>query len=116
MARKKNLPTSDVPTIHEAELESGGSGVVLRGAKIDPATAIAGRKSEKDIVVCSNDLKANRKLAQTIETAVGPCERHEPHDLWAGPNALPHFQQQTGFPGGHSFYETGKRKARKKKS
>src|SRR6266446_3358456 len=109
MARKKKpvAPRAvQIPTIHEAELESGASGVVLKGTEINLATAIARRKGEMDIVVCSDDLKANRKQAQVIETEVGPCERHEPHDLWAGPNALPHFQQQSGFPGGHSFYET----------
>ncbi len=33
----------------------------------------------------------------------------------AGRQALPHFQQKTPPPAGHSFYETGKAKAKKKR-
>jgi hypothetical protein len=102
------------PTIHEAELAPGPSGGVLRGSPIDLATAIARRQAGENIVVCGNDLDANRTLAQQIEAAVGPYRRGVPHTFQAGPNALPHFQQVDSNHTGHSFYETTRRRARKK--
>jgi hypothetical protein len=102
------------PIIHEAEREAGPSGAVLRGAEIDVAAAIARRRSELDVVVCGADIRANRALAASIESAVGPCQRGVPHSRHAGPLALPHFQQVTPPPGGHTFYETEHRKAKKK--
>jgi hypothetical protein len=80
---------------------------------IDFATAVARRQTEESVVVCGDDLKANRSLPRTIEAAVGPWIRQEPHDQLAGPLALPHFQQKSRSPGGHSFYETPNRKSRK---
>jgi hypothetical protein len=95
-------------------LASGASGAVIRGTVIDFATAVARRQMEESIVVCGNDLKANGSLARAIESAVGPWIRQEPHDQVAGPLALPHFQQKSRSPGGHSFYEPPNRKSRKK--
>ncbi len=66
------------------------------------------------MVVCGDDVDANRRLAERIESAVGPCERGEPHSK-AGPRALPHYQPEPRPPQGHTFYETARRKARKKK-
>ncbi len=66
------------------------------------------------MVVCGDDVDANRRLAEKIESAVGPCERGEPHSK-AGPRALPHYQPEPRPPQGHTFYETARRKARKKK-
>jgi hypothetical protein len=93
-------------TIHEAELASGPSGGVLRGAEIDFDTAVARRQAELDVVVCGDDLKANRRQAEQIESAVGPFVRSAPHKQAAGPRALPHFQQQEEDHEGHTFYET----------
>jgi hypothetical protein len=45
------------------------------------------------------------------QMANGRWVLHRPH-AHAGPQALPHFQPQTRSPGGHTFYETNKRKAR----
>lgn len=107
---------SEPPKIHEATLASGPSGAVLKGAEIDFTTAVARRQAGENIVVCGNDLKANRALARAIEATVGPIGRPQiPHTKTAGPAALPHFQQRSAFPEGHSFYETGnpRRKARK---
>jgi len=87
---------------------------VLRGTEIDVATAIARRRSGLDVVVCGANLKANRALAASIESAVGPCQRGIPHSRHAGPLALPHFQQAAPPPAGHTFYETEHRKAKKK--
>ncbi len=101
------------PTIHEAELGSGPSGVVDHGTEIDLAAAVARRQAGGDVVVCGDDVNANRRLAEQIETAVGPCKRSEPHRL-AGPYALPHYQPHPRPPDGHTFYETPRRKARKK--
>ncbi len=77
------------PTIHEVELASGASGAVIRGAEIDRAVAIARRQNGANVVVCGDDLKANRALAQGIEGAVGPYLRSAPHKQHAGPRASP---------------------------
>jgi hypothetical protein len=66
---------------------------VIRGAVIDLATAILRRQTAQDVVVCSDDLRANRNLARNIEAAAGePTRPQEPHRS-AGPHALPHFHQ-----------------------
>ncbi len=64
-------------------------------------------------MILGDDPKANRQLANRIESAVGPAERQDPHRQ-AGPLALPHYQQTDSSAEGHTFYETNKRKARKK--
>src|SRR5439155_18151521 len=102
------------PTIHEAELASGPSGAVLWGAELDVAGAVARRRAGLDVVVRGDNLNANRRLALGIESVVGPAKRGAPHKASAGPHALPHFQQAAPPPRGHCFYETDKRKARKK--
>jgi hypothetical protein len=117
MAAKKKAranASSQPPRIHEATLAAGASGVVYRGREIDPAQAVAERQAGRDIVVCGDDVDANRRAAFAIESAVGPCIRHDPH--WkAGPHALPHYHQKAPPPEGHAFYETGsrQRKARR---
>jgi hypothetical protein len=106
------------PKIHEATLASALSGAVLKGAEIDFATAVARRRAGDNIVVCGDNLSANRALARAIEVAVGPVTKpHKPHYRKAGPAALPHFQQADPGHAGHSFYETDnpRRKARKKR-
>lgn len=108
-------PLAPPPTIHEAERASGPSGAVLWGPEIDLTAAIARRRAALDVVVRGDDTRANRRLALQIESAVGPANRGVPHQGSAGPLALPHFQQVTPPPAGHSFYETDKRKARKRK-
>jgi hypothetical protein len=87
---------------------------VLWGAEIDLAAAVARRQTNEDVVVRGDDLSVNRASAQAIEAAVGPYMRGPPHKQSAGPLALPHFQQVTPPPDGHTFYETDKRKARKR--
>jgi hypothetical protein len=101
------------PTIHEADLASGPSGAVVRGAEMDVPAAVARRRAGGDVVVCGDDVDANRRLAQAIESAVGPCIRSEPHAK-AGPFALPHYQPNPRPPAGHTFYETTRRKARRR--
>jgi hypothetical protein len=103
----------DRPTIHEAELASGPSGAVLRGQEIEFDQAITRRQNGHDVVVCGEEVDANRTLAYQIEFKVGPCKRSDPHGK-AGPHALPHYQPVTRPPDGHTFYETPRRKARKK--
>lgn len=112
-ARSRTQPDAmEPPSIHEASLASGPSGSVLRGAELTREIAIARRLTGQDVVICGNDFKANRRLALDIESSVGTCERHEPHDALAGPASLPHFQQKVQPPSGHCFYETSRRKAR----
>ena len=108
------VQTKPSPTIHEAELASGPSGAVLWGPEIEVAAAAARRTAGLDVVVRGDETDANRRLASQIESAVGPVVRGVPHRKSAGPLALAHFQQVTPPPGGHTFYETDKRKARKK--
>jgi hypothetical protein len=102
--------------IHEAELASGASGGVIRGAEIDVGAAVARRQAGENVVVCGNDLKANRRQAEQIEAAVGPYVRSAPHKRSAGSRALPHFQQQEESHEGHTFYETSNLRAMRRKS
>jgi hypothetical protein len=108
-------PPVALPTIHEAERASGPSGAILYGAELDLAAAVARRQGGLDVVVRGDDTDANRRLAETIEAAVGSSPiRQTPHKR-AGPRALPHCQQSVQPPGGHTFYETERRKAGRKK-
>jgi hypothetical protein len=113
-------PTPAMPepptTIHEAELASGASGGVIRGAEIDFGAAVARRRAGKNVVVCGDDLKANRRQAERIEAAVGPWVRSAPHKQSAGPRALPHFQQHDVSHEGHTFYETPNLRAVRRKA
>ena len=102
------------PTIHEAELAPGPSGAVLFGPALDFDSAVRRRQAGQDVVVRGNDTDANRRLASRIEAAVGPPTRPQAPERQAGPLALPHFHQQSRNPVGHLFYETEKRKARKR--
>ena len=109
------IPTpTPAPTIHEAELDAGPSGAVLFGPAIDFDSAVVRRQAGQDVVVRGNDTDANRRLAYRIEAAVGPPSRPQPPERQAGPLALPHFHQHSRNPVGHLFYETEKRKARKR--
>lgn len=101
------------PSIYEAELASGPSGAVEYGTEIDLAAAVTRRRAGGNVVVRSEDVDANRRLAHSIESAVGPCRRSDPHRS-AGPHALPHYQPQSRPPASHTFYETPRRQARKK--
>ena len=103
-------PTAE-PTVHEATLASGSSGGVYKGREIAFDAAVNRRKTGEDVVVCGDDLGANRRLARRIEETVGPAVREPPHRE-AGPQALPHYQQEKRPPEGHTFYETDKRKAK----
>jgi hypothetical protein len=126
MADETNTPTPAgagpaapaPPTIHEAELESGGTGRVQWGAEIDFAEAVARRRAGRNVVVCGDHARTNQRLAGRIEAAVGPSMRADPHVRHAGPFALPHYQQTRRTPPGppgHTFYETEHRKARRTK-
>jgi hypothetical protein len=107
-------PSPATVTMHEAERASGPSGAVLYGSEVDLNAAISRWKNGEDIVVRGDDQRANRQLARQIESAVGPAERQDPHKQ-AGPLVLPHYQQKDRPPDGHTFYETKKRKARKRR-
>src|SRR5438270_13991543 len=101
-------PTPQAPTIHRATL--GSLGRVIRGQQISEAEAVAARRAGHEVVVCGNDLKLNRALAEKIEAQVGPYAPGAAHTK-IGPYALPHFQPDPRPPEGHTFYETDKRKA-----
>jgi hypothetical protein len=114
------LPPADQPssapppsTIHEAELSSELTGAVDFGPELGESQAIARRQLGLDIVVRGRDKAANRRIAGKIEAAVGEAIPHFPH-RGAGKYALPHWQQKSGSPAGHSFYETDNLKARKR--
>lgn len=115
MAAVSQQATPLEPTVHEATLASGPSGAVEWGSVLTNQEAIDRRKNGLDIVVRGDDETANRRLAQRIEAGVGtPSRPQPPHTTTAGPHALPHFHQQSRTPGGHSFYETTRRKARRR--
>lgn len=107
--QKAAIDVPAAPTIHEATPGSDGS--VVRGPAITQTEAELRRQRGEDVVVCGDDLSANRALARMIEVnANGRAQRHPPHAN-AGPLALPHFQPDPRPPDGHSFYETPHRKA-----
>ncbi len=108
------MTTTTSPTIHEAERASDATGAVFWGDEIGFAGAVARRLAGQDVVVRGSDLGTNRALAQSVEAAAGAYMRGPPHKRTAGPLALPHFQQATPPPEGHTFYETDRRKARKR--
>jgi hypothetical protein len=83
---------------------------VRRGAAINRTQAEDRRRAGLDIVVCGDDAFANCQEARRIETAIGPCYHDGPHAA-GGLYALPHWQQRSGLPVGHSFYETDVTKA-----
>jgi hypothetical protein len=105
------------PTIHEAELGSGPTGVVdYYDPPITEQQAIQRRRLGLDVVVRNGAREwANRQVAQRIESAVGPTIPHPAHTGRGRYLALPHFQQLSPPPGGHSFWETSKTKARRKR-
>lgn len=108
-------PSSSEPAIHEAGPASGPSGAVEWGPELTPEEAIRRRKAGLDIVVRGPNQGKNRQRAREIETAVGvPITEDSPHAR-AGPLALPHFHQVSRDPQGHSFYELGNRKAKRKR-
>ncbi len=102
------------PTIHEAELESGPTGAINYGPEITEEDAIHRRRKGLDIVVRGLGI-APKKLAEQIERSLGFAIADPPHTSTAGPLALPHYHQASRNPGGHCFYETDKRKARRKR-
>jgi hypothetical protein len=102
---------STTPTIHEAFCARDGSGGVQRGRPSREPRQSRTENGGGDVVVCGPDTFANAREAHAIESAVGPCIPDGPHLDSAGALALPHFQQRTPPPDGHSFYETPIRKA-----
>ena len=108
--------TPPAPTIHAAERASGPSGAVdYDPAEISIDDAIARRRQGLDVVVRGVDKKANRTLAQNIESAVGAWTFHPAHNIHRQLLALPHFQHASGAIGGHCFYEIDTVKARRKR-
>ena len=111
----ERAPPPPTTSIHEAELAPGPSGAVVYGKEIDELTAVGRRTNGEDVVVRGDDTNANRARAYSIEALVGPPSKPQfPHTSTAGLMALPHFHQASRSPKGHAFYETDRRKARKK--
>lgn len=104
--------SNQTPAIHQAMRATDGSGAVVKGRQIDQATAVRIRMASGDVVVCGDDLSANRQVAMQLEQAIGAWLRQLPHRQSAVPKALPHFQQRNPPPDGHTFYETLTMKAR----
>src|SRR5947207_15862752 len=101
------------PDVFEASRATVGSGAVYRHGKLTRQQAINRRAAGADIVVCGPDTISNDRLAGEIEQAATPAGSprvyHGPH---VGPLSLPHWQQETAPPSGHSFHETQVRQAR----
>ncbi len=96
---------------YEAQRETNGG--VRRLKPLTRATAVLRRQAGLDVVVCGPVKSANRKEAEAIEAVVGPCQWHSYHDR-TGALGLPHWQQISPPPAGHTFYEVDKRKAASK--
>jgi hypothetical protein len=104
------------PTVYEAMLASGPSGLVECGSQLTDEQAVERRRQGLNIVVCGPDGKANRAKARRIEEGVGVPVIDEPRHQNAGPYSLRHFHQACRSPEGHSFYEDNSgRKARRPK-
>ena len=102
-------PLALEPEVHEATLEPLGA--VYRGGTITQGQAEALRRVGFDVVVCGDELAANRRLAGLIErNANGATKRCPPHAR-SGPNALPHYQPDPQPPAGHTLHETTHRRA-----
>jgi hypothetical protein len=103
------MASAAAPRIFEATL--GANGSVRKGAEVDETAAVSLRKSGLDVVVCGDDVGANRRLAGKIEQAASGSYKRCPPHASAGKHALPHCQPDPRPPDGHTFYETDKRKA-----
>lgn len=118
MARKRRQRTAPAPVtgpiIHRAELRT--SGAVVRLGVLTEREAVEVRRDGGEVVVCGEDHRANRLLAQAIEAAAlgeQAYTPHPPHDRTrTDRNALPHFQPEERPPTGHTFDETDNRKSR----
>ena len=114
MAKKKTPSTPVGPSPAPPEMFAatlGDNGTVFKGAVLTQDQAEARRRIGEDVVVCGDNLAANRALAGLIErNANGVAKRCPPH-LNAGRYALPHYQPDERPPSGHTFYETPHRKA-----
>ena len=107
---------TEQPTVFEATLASGPSGIVDCGRPLTDDEAVARRRLGQDIVVCGPNGRANKARARRIEEGVGVPVIDEPRHQNAGPRSLRHFHQASRLPEGHSFYEDSSgRKARRPK-
>jgi len=114
MAKKPPAKQSTTSRIFRVVSLASTTGQVIRDThEIDETTAVAIRQAEGDVVVCGDDISNNRQIAEAIERmAHSHCKAEKPH-VNRGSNALPHYQPLTRPPWGHTFFETGKRKAKK---
>jgi hypothetical protein len=107
-------PKPEEPTIHEAERIPGPDGAVEYGVELTIQQAVERRRRKLDIVVRGPKERKNRHKARQVEEAVGiPVVQDNPHGKTR--MSLPHFHQESDDPEGHSFFEAGKRKARRKR-
>ena len=109
----KKVARKDAPKIYKAAL--GAQGAVIKGIKISQDEAVNERKNGNDVVVCGDELAANRRIAERIEHRacdVGQTARRcSPHRR-SGRFALPHLQPHPRLGRtGHTFYETPSRKS-----
>jgi len=108
------------PKIFKAEAPRATNGVVWWfGSELAIEAAILHRQRGGNLVVRGTNKKANRRVAQQIEDAVGVWVFDKPHKNSAGEDALPHFHRLPNadgerIPPGHTFYEVDKSKAKRK--
>src|SRR5262249_39297756 len=100
--------------IYEAERISGPDGTVERGdTPIAEEEAIVRLKGGGDVVVCSEERRANRNKARELtEAAFGDFEEDAAHQ---GRMALPHFHPGSRTPDVHAFFEAPPRHAKKRR-
>ena len=106
--------TPSTVLIYEAERVPGPDGTVERGnTPIAEREAIVRLKGGGDIVVCSDERRANRNKARELtEAAFGDFEEDAPH---TGRMALPHFHPGSRSPEVHAFFEAPPRHAKKRR-
>jgi len=100
--------------VYEAERISGPNGTVERSdTPITEEEAIVRLKGGGDIVVCSDERRANRNKARELtEAAFGDFEEDPPHQ---GRMALPHFHPGSRTPDVHAFFAAPPRHARRRR-
>jgi hypothetical protein len=113
MASEPATSSSVELTLHKAGLATDGSGAIEWWDELTELQAVDHRKLGENVVVRGPDKRKNKQKAKQIEAQVGKWKVHPPHAR-PGNLALPHFQQDSGSPKGHTFYEVDTRKARKK--